>query len=302
MIWISVAIFLGCLLYIIIPYMFSYSKRVRNFALFANVLNFPNPRYSPIKEPHHFGIINGENHTIFIDHANKINLWHVTAGSSRGNSVIIYCHGNSSNRAMDHRVALYKVLQQKGFDIITFDYRGYGDSEGVSPNEETVVEDARTVLDWTRRLYANKKIAFWGHSLGSGISIKLLKSVQNYEGYITALVLESPFLNSKEAGKHFPLSKIFDIIPFTRGVIGDSFDGMFPSDKFIWSISVPICILHAEDDIILPLHHATKLKDICDEKGKTNVDLRIFTHGGHKFLCKNEDAMEAAGMFLERYL
>lgn len=39
-----------------------------------------------------------------------------------GESVFIYAHGNSGNRAAGHRIELYKILR-KHYHVIAFDYR-----------------------------------------------------------------------------------------------------------------------------------------------------------------------------------
>lgn len=39
-----------------------------------------------------------------------------------GDSIFIYMHGNSGNRAAGHRIELYKILR-KHYHVITFDYR-----------------------------------------------------------------------------------------------------------------------------------------------------------------------------------
>ncbi|KAK5982725.1 Lysophosphatidylserine lipase ABHD12, partial [Trichostrongylus colubriformis] len=44
--------------------------------------------------------------------------------------VVVYLHGNSCDRTFSHRVELYNTLNKLDYHVVTFDYRGYGDSEG----------------------------------------------------------------------------------------------------------------------------------------------------------------------------
>ena len=59
------------------------------------------------------------------------------------------------------------------YDVITFDYRGFGDSTG-EPTEIGLMKDARFIYDWLNKLSnGQRKIYLWGHSLGSAIACQL---------------------------------------------------------------------------------------------------------------------------------
>ena len=66
-------------------------------------------------------------------------------------TTIIYLHGQTGHRGLEYRVGLYKVLSRQGFNVVTFDYRGFGDS---IPSLETntvarALEDVAAVTTWT---------------------------------------------------------------------------------------------------------------------------------------------------------
>ena len=48
------------------------------------------------------------------------------------------------------RLGLYRVLTGLGYNVVTFDYRGYGDSvpSAAAPSVARVVEDAGAVYSW----------------------------------------------------------------------------------------------------------------------------------------------------------
>ena len=73
-------------------------------------------------------------------------------------TVVLYLHGNGSNRSHTHRsvhtqgsllgspqsiihvrVGMYKLLLSLGYYVLAVDYRGYGDSTNITPSEETTV-------------------------------------------------------------------------------------------------------------------------------------------------------------------
>ena len=80
----------------------------------------------------------------------------MTPSFSEQETVILYCHGNGSNRSQQHRVELYKVLLSLGFYVLAFDYRGYGDSTNIKPSETSVVSDARAALQWVTAKLGDK--------------------------------------------------------------------------------------------------------------------------------------------------
>jgi abhydrolase domain-containing protein 12 len=288
-------------LYMACPFIFSCNKRIRNAGLYVNFLNVPHPWFYNLKDPSSFGLENACNESLALD-VGMINIWSIKSASPRCKDgkkfVVLYSHGNSCNRAVSHRVGLYTKLCEMGLDVVTFDYRGFGDSIGVSPDENTVVHDADIVLQWVDECFTDYNIVVWGHSLGTGITVKLLSSLKNYPSRLKGLILESPFLNSGEAGRHIPVAKIFDLLPFTKGVIGNALEGLFPTDKLIFKITLPILILHAKDDRILPIHHSYRLYEECNEHNMTNVSLKVFDEGQHKFLYAMSEAMTAASDFI----
>nr|XP_026484158.1 monoacylglycerol lipase ABHD12-like [Vanessa tameamea] len=156
------------------------------------------------------------------------------------NTIVLYCHGNSNHRASPHRLTLYKVFQSMNFHVITFDYRGYGDSSSVRPTEKGVVEDALQVYSWLMEcLQGNDKatVILWGHSLGTAIAANLVSNLDELcsnRGSAClplpkALVLEAPFNNLVNEIERHPFSKsslnlkkhyylLDDLNNFTKGL------------------------------------------------------------------------------------
>src|SRR5207249_12135413 len=68
--------------------------------------------------------------------------WFVRAdpGSARGHQVILLLHGNTGN--ISHWMHFYQAWLELGVNVFTFDYRGFGRSEG-KPGEEETYRDAQ---------------------------------------------------------------------------------------------------------------------------------------------------------------
>ena len=67
--------------------------------------------------------------------------WFRTGGESLGH--VLLFHGNAGN--IGDRLLHVRLLTDAGFDVFSFDYRGYGRSTG-SPSEEGTYNDARAAL------------------------------------------------------------------------------------------------------------------------------------------------------------
>src|SRR5699024_7434250 len=66
--------------------------------------------------------------------------WHVPAITNSRNVTVLVAHGNGGNLA--GRASLARALADAGFDVLMFDYRGYGGNPG-TPSEEGLARDAR---------------------------------------------------------------------------------------------------------------------------------------------------------------
>ena len=83
------------------------------------------------------------------------------------------------------------------YDVIAFDYRGFGDSTG-EPTEAGLMKDARFIYDWLHKLSnGQRKIYLWGHSIGSAIACQLaarLSDDESMHSLISITLLSSLFL------------------------------------------------------------------------------------------------------------
>ena len=76
------------------------------------------------------------------DDGERLRGWLIACrGEPHGHLLLL--HGNAGN--IGDRVLHASVLTAAGFDVLSFDYRGYGDSSG-SPSEEGTYRDARAAL------------------------------------------------------------------------------------------------------------------------------------------------------------
>ena len=97
--------------------------------------------------------------------------WYVEAAADR--PVVLWCHGNAGN--IINRLDNLKLLYQMGLSIFLFDYRGYGKSQGSSPNEEGLYQDAYGAYEYLTRIrkIRPERIVLFGRSLGASVAGEL---------------------------------------------------------------------------------------------------------------------------------
>ncbi|KAJ6667054.1 hypothetical protein lerEdw1_019057 [Lerista edwardsae] len=235
------------------------------------------------------------------DAQGKDQLWYEDALGSN-HPVILYLHGNAGTRGGDHRVELYKVLSSLGYHVVTFDYRGWGDSVG-TPSESGMTYDALHVFDWIKARSGDNAVYIWGHSLGTGVATNLVRRLCERETPPDALILESPFTNIREEAKSHPFSvastdlytealiffmshlalsvsvdlRVIAYLKIAHKKIYRYFPGFdwffldpitssgikFANDENVKHISCSLLILHAEDDPVVPFHLGKKLYNIA---------------------------------------
>jgi uncharacterized protein len=184
----------------------------------------------------------------------RLHGWWVPAAAADRRGHVLLLHGNAGN--IGDRVPHVELLAAAGFDVLAFDYRGYGRSSG-RPDEQGTYRDARAALgallgqdgvDPSRVLYL-------GESLGGAIALELALGSPP-----AGLVLQSTFTSIRDMARlHYPL------IP--RAAVPDA----YPSLRLIGGLRAPLLCLHGERDEIVPLLHGEALFDAAPQPKAMHV-------------------------------
>ncbi|XP_018118367.1 lysophosphatidylserine lipase ABHD12 isoform X1 [Xenopus laevis] len=267
-------------LYIAIPFLVKICPAIQTQLVFLNLVRFP--YFIDLKRPEDQGLNHTCNFYLQPEEDVSIGVWHTIPAVlwkeaqgkhlewyeevlSTNYPVILYLHGNAGTRGGDHRVQLYKVLSSMGYHVISFDYRGWGDSVG-SPSESGMTYDALHAFDWIKARSGDNPVYIWGHSLGTGVATNLVRRLCERETPPGALILESPFTNIREEAKSHPFSVIYRYFPGFDWFFLDPITASgikFANDDNVKYISCPLLILHAEDDPVIPFHLGKKLYNIA---------------------------------------
>lgn len=188
--------------------------------------------------------LNFTEHFIKSSHHGKINLlWFHHEDKKR--PLIFYCHGNSSHLQSWGEVA--ERYDKLGYDVIIYDYRGFGKSVG-RRNQETFIDDVRAVFNFAMQYYSLEQTVVYGRSMGTGVA-SLIASEQSP----TLLILETPYYSIPELFKSY-----YPFLPKWLFV----FKYVFPTNEWIQKVDCPIYIFQGTRDTVVPYRCAVKLKPL----------------------------------------
>ncbi|MBL4664456.1 MAG: alpha/beta hydrolase [Nitrospinaceae bacterium] len=192
--------------------------------------------------------------------------------------VILFSHGNAGN--ISHRLDTYEMYLSHGINLLAYDYRGYGKSEG-RPGEEETYADLAVAYDWLiTKGFQGRDILLVGESLGGGISSELPLRKE-----VGGLLLLSSFSSVLDIGKDmFPWLPVRWINQIRYDTIGK-----------LPGIEVPVMIMHSREDRLIGYDHAERNfmaanepKKMWDIRGDHNETLQVsreeYSRGFAEFL------------------
>jgi len=178
----------------------------------------------------------------------RLHGWFLPVKGSR--LTLLVCHGNGGN--VSHRLDRALAAQaQLRTDVLLFDYRGYGRSEG-SPDEEGTYRDARAAWRWLiEKGQPPGRIVIFGESLGSAVALQLALDT----GGARALVLESPFASIPEMARAvYPFLPVWPLVR-TR------YDNLAKVGR----LRLPLLVMHGERDDVVPFAQGRRLFEAAPE-------------------------------------
>lgn len=220
---------------------------------------------------------------IAVNDNEEIHAWYFDAASNGRVAdparTIIFCHGNAGN--ISHRLETVEFWLRLGANVLLFDYRGYGQSDG-RPSEKGLYEDVAAAYDW---LVDNGKadpssIVAFGRSLGGAVAVDLA-SRRDCSG----LMVESSFSSLVDMGRHmFPFFPVKLLLKYD-----------FDSISKIRNLNCAVVITHSPDDDMIPYEQSKRLYDAAADPRKF-VDLSGL-HNDREYL-KHPDYIEACRWLL----
>lgn len=189
----------------------------------------------------------------------------ITTERPTSTSTMLVCHGVGANR--DDLLRYYSFLHDGGYNILSWDWRGHGDSDWAKVTfglEEK--RDVRAALDWlaSHKPGPSKWIGALAISMGAGIMLQSTAVCPE----IQALVLDSPFASVRTMLPH----KFVFLPEWARGpassvasfygalIMGTSVDAVAPIDHVAAFAPRPIFVVHGTADRVIPYQQSELLE------------------------------------------
>lgn len=188
---------------------------------------------------------------------NEINALHFKQSKPKG--VVLFCHGNYGNLLKwGHRVA---YLLEYNYDVLVFDYRGFGKSTG-NFNEEAMYKDVEAVYNYIKKLYKEEHIVVYGYSLGGTFATRIASQNNPKE-----LVLEAPFYNLKKAVHYYSRFAPTFLLKYA-----------FRTDEDIVNVKAPITLFHGNQDKTTSFRQSKSLLKLTTSMKNEYVEIDTGTH------------------------
>ena len=182
-----------------------------------------------------------------VDEDVKIHALYFKADSSKG--VVLYFHGNAGS--LNGWGDISGDFTDNGYDLLIFDYRGFGKSTGKIESEANLHNEAKFIYKQLLKETSEKDIIIYGRSIGTGIATKLAA-----ENSPKMLILETPPFSLLDLAKHY--------MPF----IPHKWVLKYKLQTNVWITKVhcSIHIFHGTVDGVVPYNASVRLLELLENK------------------------------------
>jgi len=211
----------------------------------------------------------------------RLHAWFIPTQNPR--ATVLFCHGNAGN--ISHRLDSIRLLHSLGLQVLIFDYRGYGKSEG-RPSEAGTYRDVDSAWHYLREVRGLPEagIIIFGRSLGAAVAADLAIRMRP-----AAVILESAFTSVPDMAARF-----YPWLP-VRLLSRYRYDNL---DK-VARIARPLLLVHSRQDEIIPFVHG----ELLFGRAREPKQFLVLT-GGHNdaFLTSREAYTHGLRSFLDTHL
>jgi pimeloyl-ACP methyl ester carboxylesterase len=245
-------------------------------------LNTHHPRYFRTTTPAELGI-KFDQISFTTNDQIRLKGWFVPAKNRSGAPTIIIAHGLGASKS--DFVNLSGVMSANGFNVLLFDFRAHGESEGKSCSLGLKEQrDIAAAVDYLiSRDDISNSIGLYGFSLGGAAGILTASEDQR----IKAVAADTPFASLKKISKDvikrtyhlpsFPFISLANI--FYRLSFNGWMEEVSPSAVIHRISPRPILLISSDIDEMTPLYHAEQLFESADQPKELWI-IEGASHGG----------------------
>lgn len=233
--------------------------------------------YKPV-EGSSFPETNSAKQELFIESSpNRLHSVFIPSEVITKRGLILHLHGNAGN--ISETYEKYGWVTKEGFDLLLFDYSGYGYSTG-EPNTEQLHKDAQAIYDYVVKNATEHHEEYThiviGTSLGGAVLLHSL-STSEHRDFFDLIVVDSTFYSYRSVARHVlthePMGSLYAWVA-NLFVPKNRFD---PYSNLAHFNHTPMLFVHCLADKLIPWQHTKQLYD----KVKAPKNLILLPNCGH---------------------
>ncbi|MFY9253902.1 MAG: alpha/beta hydrolase [Fuerstiella sp.] len=188
----------------------------------------------------------------------KLRGWLFEAQDARQS--ILFCMGNSGNISL--MLPYAKILQDAGFEVLLFDYQGFGNSEGTA-GITSLVTDSLAAFDFLVQSRGRdpKDIGIFGVSLGSVLALTVAA-----ERHAGAVAVEDAFIPDEQIDRlsRRYISQDNAVAQFALASVKSLLLGrVAPLQNVTRLNNAPVFLMHGVNDRLLPPSGTLRIAQAC---------------------------------------
>lgn len=224
-----------------------------------------------------------------------LHAWFFPARTKIVKGTIVQFHGNAQNIST-HFFSLIWLIDQ-GYNLFTFDYRGYAKSEG-SANQAGIYLDALAAFEKAQELHEKNgggKFVVYGQSTGGAIALRAVPDYKKNKD-ISLIVMDSAFSSYQDIAFDKLKSRwfLFPISPLAFLLVSDE----YAADEVFNKITRPTLVIVGMKDHVVPPKFGKKIfkgiasKDKWLWKLPEGGHIDAYHHQGNKYRQKFLDVLD----------
>lgn len=189
-------------------------------------------------------------------------------GKSKGKAkaTIVFSHGNAGS--IGHHLGFHLWLVDEGYNVLTYDYRGFGKSGG-KVDRRGMLDDVRAAFDYVAKRpdIDPGRLVSMGHSLGGAKTLVALSEapVRGLRAVVTDAAFASYQAMARQLG----------------GEVGGKLvsDEWAPKDSVAKIAPLPLLIVHGTNDEVVPFAQGKQLFEAAKEPKTMLAKVKGGRHG-----------------------
>ncbi len=194
----------------------------------------------------------------------------VGAATDKAVPVVVFFNGNLMT--IERSDELYRKLAGLGVEVVVYDYRGFGFSEG-QPDVGSFRTDALAVYDKVVKVYAGRHVLVYGFSLGTAMAAYVAS-----ERKVSGVVLAAPFATAEEEMPVFARRLGFGAEAIRTMVPAEDAKVAFNEVAMMRRSSAPLLVMSGSADMLVPAAQGRRVAEASEARVKRFVELRGVQH------------------------